>query len=65
MPRVAVLPFRNLTGDPDTGVLLDGVVEEITNGLARFKTVAVIARHSAFAIRAERRRGRTARRGSG
>ena len=52
-PRVAVLPFRNLTGDPDQGVLLDGLVEEITNGLARFKTVTVIARHSAFAFRPE------------
>ena len=53
MPRVAVLPFRNLTGNADDGVLIDGVVEEITNGLARFKTVTVIARHSAFAFRPE------------
>jgi TolB-like protein len=55
--RVAVLPFRNLTGVADDGILLDGLVEEITNGLARFKTVTVIARHSAFAFRPEERAG--------
>ena len=53
MPRVAVLPFRNLTGDTGDGILIDGLVEEITNGLARFKTVTIIARHSAFAFRPE------------
>ena len=53
MPRVAVLPFRNLTGDADDGILIDGLVEEITNGLARFRTVTIIARHSAFAFRPE------------
>jgi TolB-like protein len=52
-PRVAVLPFRSLTGDGDDGILIDGLVEEITNGLARFRSVAVIARHSAFAFRPE------------
>jgi TolB-like protein len=51
MPRVAVLPFRNLTGNTDDGLLIDGLVEEITNGLARFRTVAVVTRHSAFAFR--------------
>jgi TolB-like protein len=55
MPRVAVLPFRNLTGDADEGILIDGLVEEITNGLARFRTVVVVARHSAFAFRPEDR----------
>ena len=54
-PRVAVLPFRNLTGDADDGILIDGVVEEITNGLARFRSVTVIARHSAFTFRPEDR----------
>ena len=54
-PRVAVLPFRNLTGDQEKGVLIDGIVEEITHGLARFKTVTVLARHSAFAFRPEER----------
>ena len=53
MPRVAVLPFRNLTGDEGDGILIDGLVEEITNGLARFKSVTIIARHSAFAFRPE------------
>ena len=52
-PRVAVLPFRNLTGDAHDGILIDGLVEEITNGLARFRSVTVIARHSAFSFRPE------------
>ena len=39
---VAVLPF-DIIGDADP-VLIDGVIEEITNGLARFRTVTVIAR---------------------
>ena len=54
-PRVAVLPFHDMTGVVDLGMLVDGVVEEVTNGLARFKTVTVIARHSAFAFRPDNR----------
>ena len=54
-PRVAVLPFHDMTGVADLGMLVDGVVEEVTNGLARFKTVTVIARHSAFAFRPDKR----------
>jgi TolB-like protein/DNA-binding winged helix-turn-helix (wHTH) protein len=52
-PRVAVLPFGNPAGDEGDGILVDGLVEEITNGLARFRSVTVIARHSAFAFRPE------------
>lgn len=52
-PVVAVLPFKNLGENPDDGLFVDGIVEEITNGLARFKTVTVIARNSAFAYRNE------------
>jgi len=50
-PRIAVLPFLVENGDPHDAILMDGIVEEITNGLARFKTVAVVARHSAFTFR--------------
>jgi len=52
-PTVAVLPFQNTGDNPDDALFIDGIVEEITNGLARFKTVAVIARNSAFAYRGE------------
>ncbi|MDR6757576.1 TolB-like protein [Mycoplana sp. BE70] len=52
-PTVAVLPFKNTGDNPDDALFIDGIVEEITNGLARFKTVAVIARNSAFAYRSE------------
>jgi DNA-binding winged helix-turn-helix (wHTH) protein/tetratricopeptide (TPR) repeat protein len=45
---VAVLPFDSV-GDADP-VLIDGIIEEITNGLARFRTVTVIARASAFSF---------------
>lgn len=46
-----MLPFRNTGDNPDDALFIDGIVEEITNGLARFKTVAVIARNSAFSYR--------------
>jgi len=49
-PMVAVLPFRLGRIDEATKPLFDGVVEEITNALSYFKTIAVLARHSAFAL---------------
>lgn len=52
-PVVAVLPFT-VAGDSDP-VLVDGIIEEITDGLARFKTVTIIARASAFAFPATNR----------
>ncbi|WP_050579574.1 winged helix-turn-helix domain-containing tetratricopeptide repeat protein [Rhizobium leguminosarum] len=48
-PMVAVLPFR-LAARPELAPLFEGVVEEITNALSYFKTIAVLARHSAFAL---------------
>jgi DNA-binding winged helix-turn-helix (wHTH) protein/tetratricopeptide (TPR) repeat protein len=50
---VAVLPFATI-GDVDA-VLIDGIIEEVTTGLALFRTVTVIARASAFAFPAEGR----------
>jgi TolB-like protein/Tfp pilus assembly protein PilF len=47
-PSIAVLPFQNMSGDPEQGYFADGVVEEITTALSRFKTVFVIARNSSF-----------------
>ncbi|WP_292324331.1 winged helix-turn-helix domain-containing protein [Mesorhizobium sp.] len=49
-PMVAVLPFHVDPADSAAKALFDGAVEEITNALSYFKTVAVLARHSAFAL---------------
>ena len=49
-PMVAVLPFRVDAADTVGKALFDGAVEEITNALSCFKTVAVLARYSAFAL---------------
>ena len=50
-PSVAVLPFANLSGDPEQEYFADGVVEDIIAGLSRIKWLFVIARHSSFAYR--------------
>jgi adenylate cyclase len=48
-PSIAVLPFQNLSGDPDQDYFADGVVAEITAALSRFKdTLFVIARNSSL-----------------
>jgi adenylate cyclase len=50
-PSIAVLPFTNLSGDPEQDYFADGVVEDIITGLARIKWIFVIARNSSFAYR--------------
>jgi TolB-like protein/class 3 adenylate cyclase len=47
-PSIAVLPFVNLSGDPDQEYFADGVVEDVTTGLSRFPSLFVIARNSSF-----------------
>jgi TolB-like protein/class 3 adenylate cyclase/Tfp pilus assembly protein PilF len=47
-PSLAVLPFQNLSGDPEEDYFSDGIVEEITSALSRFRSLFVIARNSAF-----------------
>lgn len=49
-PMVAVLPFRLPRNDKAAKLLFDGAVEEVTNGLCCFKTIAVLARHSALML---------------
>lgn len=49
-PTVAVLPFHVDPADATARALFDGAVEEITNALSCFKTVGVLARHTAFAL---------------
>src|SRR5712671_4482394 len=47
-PSIAVLPFANLSGDPQQDYFSDGITEDITTELARFSELMVIGRNSAF-----------------
>ena len=47
-PSIAVLPFQNMSGDPEQEYFADGMVEEIITALSRFKALFVIARNSSF-----------------
>jgi len=47
-PSIAVLPFQNMSGDPDQEYFCDGMVEDIITGLSRIKWLFVIARNSSF-----------------
>ena len=48
MPSIAVLPFQNMSGDPEQEYFADGIVEDITTALSSFKSLFVIARNSSF-----------------
>ncbi len=50
-PSIAVLPFQNLSGDPEQAYFADGVVEEIITALSRVRWLFVIARNSSFTYR--------------
>ena len=47
-PSIAVLPFSNLSGDPDQEYFADGISEDLITGLARIRWLFVIARNSTF-----------------
>jgi TolB-like protein/Tfp pilus assembly protein PilF len=47
-PSIAVLPFHNLSGDPEQEYFADGVVEDVTAALSRSRWLFVIARNSCF-----------------
>jgi adenylate cyclase len=47
-PSLAVLPFQNMSGDPEQEYFADGMVEEIITGLSRVRSFFVIARNSSF-----------------
>ena len=49
---IAVLPFENMSGDPEQEYFADGMVEEIITALSRFKWLFVIARNSSFTSKA-------------
>jgi adenylate cyclase len=50
-PSIAVLPFANMSGDPEQDYFVDGMVEDIITGLSRIKWLFVIARNSSFAYK--------------
>jgi adenylate cyclase len=47
-PSLAVLPFANMSGDPEQEYFADGMVEDITTALSRIGGLFVIARNSSF-----------------
>ena len=50
-PSIAVLPFQNMSGDPEQEYFADGMVEEIITALARIRWLFVIARNSSFSYK--------------
>ena len=50
-PSVAVLPFSDLSGDPEQGCFVDGMVEDIIAGLSHIKWLFVVGRNSSFAYK--------------
>jgi adenylate cyclase len=50
-PSIAVLPFANMSGDPEQEYFVDGMVEEITTAISRLPWLFVIARNSSFAYK--------------
>jgi TolB-like protein len=52
-PSIAVLPFANISGDPEQEYFADGMVEEIITALSRIRWLFVIARHSSFTYKGQ------------
>ena len=50
-PSIAVLPFQNMSSEPEQEYFADGMVEEIITALSRFRSLFVIARNSSFAYK--------------
>src|SRR6266700_4953828 len=50
-PSVAVLPFKNLSGDPEQEYFSDGITEDIITALSKYRSLVVIARNSSFAFK--------------
>src|SRR5271157_6022865 len=50
-PSIVVLPFANMSGDPEQEYFVDGMVEEITTAISRLPWLFVIARNSSFAYK--------------
>jgi adenylate cyclase len=52
-PSIAVLPFVNMSGDPEQEYFADGMVEEIITALSRIRWLFVIARNSTFTYKGQ------------
>jgi adenylate cyclase len=52
-PSIAVLPFANMSGDPEQEYFVDGMVEEIITALSRIRWLFVIARYSSFTYKGQ------------
>ena len=52
-PSIAVLPFANMSGDPEQEYFVDGMVEEIVTALSRIRWLFVIARNSSFSYKGQ------------
>ena len=52
-PSIAVLPFQNISGDPEQEYFADGMVEEISTALSRIRWLFVIARNSTFTYKGQ------------
>lgn len=52
-PSIAVLPFDNMSGDPEQGYFADGITEDIITDLSKVSGLFVIARNSSFAYKGQ------------
>jgi TolB-like protein/Tfp pilus assembly protein PilF len=52
-PSIAVLPFNNMSGDPEQGYFSDGISEDLITELSKIPGLFVIARHSSFAYKGQ------------
>jgi len=52
-PSIAVLPFANMSGDPEQEYFVDGMVEEIITALSRIRWLFVVARNSSFTYKGQ------------
>ena len=50
-PSIAVLPFDNMSGDPEQEYFADGIAEDVITALSRFRSLFVIARNSSFSYK--------------
>ncbi|MCZ6892623.1 MAG: adenylate/guanylate cyclase domain-containing protein [Gammaproteobacteria bacterium] len=50
-PSIAILPFENMSGDPEQEYFADGIVEEITAAISKVQSIFVVSRNSSFAFK--------------
>jgi hypothetical protein len=54
-PSIAVLPFQNMSGDPEREYFVDGIAEDLLKTLSKIQELLVIARNSSFVFRGRAR----------